>query len=94
MWISGYNNKAADCLSWLVDVKDTSATTTASINMLVTSTPDGPSTHTCSKTCNSTDTTSTDTTPKSTNDKVITPKHLAADQKDTFETHAEDGSLL
>ena len=30
-WISGAHNKAADCLSQLVDVKDTPATPTASI---------------------------------------------------------------
>ena len=45
-WISGAHNKAPDCLSWLVDVKDTPTVPTASINMLVTSTPDGPATHT------------------------------------------------
>ena len=34
-WISGTHNKAADCLSWLVDVKDTPATSSASLNMVV-----------------------------------------------------------
>ena len=50
--------------------------------MLVTSTPDGPAT--CSKTCNTADTTSTDTTPTSTNDKVNAPQTLTVDQKDTL----------
>ena len=50
--------------------------------MLVTSTPDGPATHICSKTHNPTDTTPKDTTPTSTNDNVNTPPTLTADQKD------------
>ena len=83
-WISGACNKAAVCLSQLVDFKDTPATIAALINMLVTSTPDGPATHTCSKTCNTADTISTDTTSTSTNDKVYTPPTLTADQKDTL----------
>ena len=40
--ISGACNKAAACLLWLVDVKDTPATSTAYINMLITSSPNGP----------------------------------------------------
>ena len=48
-WISGARNKAADCLSQLVDVKNIPATSTALINMSVISTPDGPATHTHSK---------------------------------------------
>ena len=83
-WISGTHNKAADCLSWLVDVKDTPTTPSALINMLVTSTPDGPATHTHSKTCNTAHTTFTDTTPASTNDKVNAPPSLTADWKDTL----------
>ena len=55
---------------------------TASINMLVTSTPDGPATHTCSKTCNPTDTTLP--TDASTTDKVNAPPPLTEDQKDTL----------
>ena len=52
--------------------------------MLVTSTLDGPVTHTCSKTCNPTDTTQpTDPTTTSTTDKVNTPQPLTVDQKDT-----------
>ena len=50
--------------------------------MLVTSTPDGPATHTHSKTCNTTYTTPTDINPTSTNDKVNTPPTLTADKKD------------
>ena len=67
-------NKTADCLLQLVDIKDTPTTPTASINMLVTSTPDGPATCTSSKTCNPTDTTSP--TGASTTDKVsASPPH-------------------
>ena len=60
-----------------------SATTpTASINMLVTSTPDEAMTHTQSKTCNPTDTTSP--ADKSTTDKVNAPPPLTEDEKDTL----------
>ena len=55
-WISGAHNKVADCLSWLVGVKDTPAAHTASIHMLVTSAPDSPATHTHSKTHNTANT--------------------------------------
>ena len=78
------HNKPADCLSWLVDVKDTPATATASINMLVTSTLDGPTTHTHSKRHNTANTTtSTDTTATTTNEKVNTSPPLTEDRKDT-----------
>ena len=50
--------------------------------MLVTSTPDGPATCTCSKTHNSTDTTSP--TDASTTGKVNAPPPLTKDQKDTL----------
>ena len=83
-WILGAHNKAADSLSRSVDVKDTPATTTALINILVTSTPDGPATHTLSKTLNTTNLTSTDTTPTSINDIVNTPPTLTADRNDTL----------
>ena len=83
-WISGAHNKAADCLSCLVDVKDTPATHTAMFNMLVTSTPDGPATHTHSKIHITADTTPTDTMPTSTNDTVYVPPTLTADQKDSL----------
>ena len=53
--------------------------------MLVTSTPDGPATHTHGKTCNTANTTlPTDTTTTSTNDKVNAPPPLTEDQKDTL----------
>ena len=81
-WISGTQNKAAACLLQLVDVKDTPATPTVLINMLVTSTPDGPATWTHSKICNTANTTAADTMPTSTNDKINTPLTLRADQKD------------
>ena len=55
IWVDIRCNKAGDCLSWLVDVKDTPASPTALIHMLVTSTPDGHATHICSKTCNTAD---------------------------------------
>ena len=82
-WIPGACNKAADCLSQLVDVKDTPVTPIALINILVTSTQDGPATHTCSKTCNTTNITPlTDPTTASTNGKVNTSPPLIEDQKD------------
>ena len=56
-WILGPCNKAADCLSQLVDAKDTLVPSNASINMVVTSTLDGPATHACRKTPTPTDTT-------------------------------------
>ena len=83
-WISGTQNKAADCLSWLTIVKDTLAIPTALIYMLVTSTQDGSATYTHSKTHNTADTTPpTDPTTTLTNDKVIIPLPLTEDQKDT-----------
>ena len=54
----------------------------ASIKMLVTITPDGPATHTHSKTCNPTNT--TPPTDASTTDKVNAPQPLTEDQKDTL----------
>ena len=93
-WISGTNNKAAYCLSWLVDVKDTPVTFKASINTLVTSTLDGPATHINSKTL-----TPTDITPHTgvkytlNTDKVRAPPLPTEDCKDTL-TNAEDRSLL
>ena len=62
-----------------------SSNATASINILVTSNPDGPGTCTCSKTLNPTDTTlPTDVKLKSTNDKVNAPPPLMEDCKDTL----------
>ena len=83
--ISGAHNKEADCLSWLVDVKDTPLTSTASINILVTSTPDGPATCTCSKRHNLMDTTPpTDAQPTSDTDKVNVPPPLMEKYKNTL----------
>ena len=49
-WISGHHIKAADSHSPLLDVKDTPVTSNAFINVVVTSTPDGPATCTHNKT--------------------------------------------
>ena len=93
--MSGACNKAADCLSWLVDVKDTPTTPTASIYMLVTSTLDGPVTHTCSKTCNPTDTTQpTGPTTTSTTDKVEYTSTSHSRSKGHSWANAEDESFL
>ena len=55
-WISGAKNKAADCLSWLVEPTSTSTT----VNMLTATDTDGPTFNTRSHTQNtSPDTTST-----------------------------------
>ena len=62
-----------------VYIKDTPATSTGSINMLVTSAPDGPTTCTHSKTCNPTDAIPpTDLQTTSNTDKV---NHLHLSQK-------------
>ena len=85
-WISWAHNKAADCLSWLVDVKDTPVTSNASINMVVTSTPDGPATHTHSKTLAPTDTTppaDVQSMVTSNTGIVNTPPPLLENHKDT-----------
>ena len=83
--ILGALNKTAGCLSQLVDVNDTPVISMASINMLVTSTPDGPATHTYSKTCNPTNPTPpTDVKTTSTTDKVNAPPPLKEDHMDTL----------
>ena len=82
-WISGANNKAADCLLQLVDVKDTLVTSTASINMLVAPSLDHPVTCTHSKTYTPTDTTPpTDAKTMANTDKVNGPPPLMEDSKD------------
>ena len=65
--------------------QNTLVTSPASINMLNTSSPDGPATHTHSKTCTPTDTTPP-TVVKSTlnTDKVSAPPPLTEDCKDTL----------
>ena len=82
--ISGACNKAADCLSQGVNVKDTSAKPTALFSVSVTSTSDGPATCTHNKMCNTANTTSTDPTTTSTNDTVNAPPPLTEDRKDTL----------
>ena len=82
-WISGAHKSAA-CLSQLVDFNDTPVTSTASINILVISSPDGPATHTHSKTCTPTDTTPPiDVKTTSNTDKMNAPPLLMDDCKDT-----------
>ena len=84
-WISGACNKAANCLSQLMDVKDTPVHSNTSINMVVISTLNGPATCTCSKTL-----TPTDSKPpadvKSTwnTNKINAPPSLTEDCKDTL----------
>ena len=85
-WISGSCNKAADCISQLVDVTDTPVAPTTSIYMLVTSNPDGPAIHTNSKRRNTPDTIPVDPMTTSTNDKVNTPPPLTEDWKDTLDS--------
>ena len=78
-WISGARNKAADCLSGLV------TPTSTPINMLTTSSNDGPAFHTRSHTQNTLDTTSTphmDTTPHLSQEPTTTPKPITADHLD------------
>ena len=85
-WISGAHNKAADCLSWLEDVKDTPVTSNTSIIMVVTSTLDGPATDICSKTLTHTDTIPpTDVKSTLNTDKVTAAPPLKEDCKDTVQ---------
>ena len=80
-WISGAQNKAADCLSRLITPTSTSS------NMLTTSSNDGPAFHTRSHTQNTSDTTSTphtDTTPQISQEPITTPKPLTADHLDAL----------
>ena len=76
-WISGTRNKAAGCLSRLV------TPTTTLVNMLTTSSTDGPAFHTRSHTQNTpSSTTSTphpDTTPQISQEPATAPKPLIAD---------------
>ena len=66
-------------------LKDTPATYDTSINIVVTSTLDGPTTHTYSKMLTPTDTTPPrDVKPTSNADKVNAPPPLTEDCKDTL----------
>ena len=76
-WISGAKNKAADCLSWLVELPTTPTTT---VNMLTVSHTDEPAFNitSCTKK-NSPDTTPTphrDVSPKICQEATPTPKPL------------------
>ena len=80
-WISGARNKEADCLSRLV------TPTSTTINMLTTSSTDGPAFHTRRHTQNTANTTSTphtDTTPQISKEPTTTPKPLTADHLDAL----------
>ena len=80
-WISGAKNKAADCLSWLVELP---ATTPTTVNMLRVTHTDRPAfnTRSCTKK-NSPDTTPTphpDVSSKISPEATSTPKPLMADR--------------
>ena len=76
-WISGAKNKAADCLSWLVEP---TTSTTNTVNMLTATHSDRPAFNTRSCTQkNSPDTTSTphpDFSPQISQEATATPKHF------------------
>ena len=80
-WISGAKNKAADCLSWLVELP---MTTPATVNMLTVTHTDGPASNTRSCTRkDSPDTTSSphpDVSPKISPEATPTPKPLTLDR--------------
>ena len=80
-WISGAKNKAADCLSHLVELLPT---TSAMINMLSVSNTDGPAFNTRSQTqqCLAPDTPTAplSITPDITSTPDPTPKSLTADR--------------
>ena len=80
-WISGAKNKAADCLSYLVELHPT---TSAMINMLSVSPTDGPAFNTRSQTqqhlAPDTPTAPPSITPDITSTPDPTPKSLTADR--------------
>ena len=80
-WISEAKNKAADCLSWLVEQL---STTPATVNMLTVMHTDGPAydTRSCMKkdSAGTTFTPHQDVTPNISPDKNQTPKSLTADR--------------
>ena len=84
-WISGAKNKAADCLSWLVELP-TSTTTT--VNMLTVTHTDRPAFNTRRHTQkNSPDTTSTphpNVSPKISPEATSTPTPLTVDRWDAL----------
>ena len=83
-WISGAHNKAADCLSWLVELpQDRPAT----VNMLSATNPDRPAFNTRSRTAQCTSTEDTTSQPQSdavtpdvTDTTSTTPKSLTTDR--------------
>ena len=78
-WISGAQNKAADCLSQLVEVPWNNATATSILINSVTASPtDEPTTHNHSKTKASMEATPPDTT------KINAPPYLTGDCQDTL----------
>ena len=83
-WISGAKNKAADCLSRLVKLISTST----SVNMLTTSSADGPAFNTRSCTqhtsSNATTTPHPNTSPQISQESTTTPKSLTADRLDAL----------
>ena len=76
-WISGAHNKAADCLSHLVDILQT---TPAQVNLLSVTNPDGPTFNSRSQTCQclsmNTSTSQPDIMPKVSEVPDPTPKCL------------------
>ena len=80
-WISGAKNKAADCLSHLVELPSSPS---ASINMLSVSTTDGPAFNTSSQTQQCLAPDSSTAQPSVTPDRELTPdptsKFLTADR--------------
>ena len=80
-WISGAENKAADCLSWLVQLP---MTTAATADVLTVTHTDRPAFNTRSHTKkNSPDTTSAphpDVSPKISQEATPTPKPLTVDR--------------
>ena len=84
-WISGAKNKAADCLSQLVELP---TLTTTTVNMLTATHSDRPAFNTRSCTQkNSPDTTSTphpDVSPQISQEATPTPKPLTADRSEAL----------
>ena len=80
-WILGAKNKAANCLSWLVEQLPT---TPATVNMLTVMHTDGPTYNTRSHmkkdSANTTSTSHPDVTPNISLDTNQTPKSLTVDR--------------
>ena len=80
-WISGPKNKAADCLSWLVEPISLA---TMTVNMLTTTHTDGPAfnirSHTQRTSPDITPTPHPDVSPWLSQETILTPKLLTADR--------------